>query len=203
MGLSELRGRTSGRRGGVRRSLATPLRTTPRYRSEKTGSSSVLYCDLRRPGRFRTALEDLNCANTVAGYPDAGSIDVPNPERSVAKADDLLQWIGKRSTMYPTSSGGYSSGSRAGGNRGHGGRRVRLAGEGRLLTRKRRRRSRRLARFRGERGYERPKPFYRAWNYGQLPDSELIRLTPEEVDEQRRLQLHIVRTAVREGVSIA
>ena len=75
----------------------------------------MLYCDLRRPSRFRTALEDLNCANTVAGYPDAGSIDVPNPERSVAKADDLLQWIGKQSTMYPTSSGGYSSGSRAGG----------------------------------------------------------------------------------------
>jgi hypothetical protein len=106
MGLSELRGRTSGRRGGVRRSLATPLRTTPRYRSENTGSSSVLYCDLRRPSRFRTALEDLNCADTIAGYPDAGSIDVPNPERSVAKADDLLQWIGKRSTMYRTSSGG-------------------------------------------------------------------------------------------------
>ena len=66
----------------------------------------MLYCDLRRSSRFRTALEDLNCANTVAGCPDAGSIDVPNPERSVAKADDLLQWIGKRSTMYRTSSGG-------------------------------------------------------------------------------------------------
>lgn len=57
--------------------------------------------------------------------------------------------------------------------------------------------------FEGQRNYERPKPFYRAWNYGQLPDSELIRLTPEEVDEQKRLQPYIVRTAVREGVSIA
>lgn len=51
--------------------------------------------------------------------------------------------------------------------------------------------------------YRRPKLFYRHWDYDQLPDPEFICLTPEEFEERKQKEPHIVRTAVDEGVSVA
>lgn len=56
--------------------------------------------------------------------------------------------------------------------------------------------------FEGVRNYERPKPFYRGWKYGTLPDPEFICLTPAEFEERKRLDPHLVRTAVEEGVAV-
>lgn len=51
--------------------------------------------------------------------------------------------------------------------------------------------------------YERPKLFFRHWNYESLPDPELICLTPAEFEERKAKRPHIVRTAVDEGISVA
>ena len=50
---------------------------------------------------------------------------------------------------------------------------------------------------------KRPKPFYKNWNYDKMPIPEFICLTPEEFEERKHKDPHIVRTAVEEGVSIA
>ena len=52
------------------------------------------------------------------------------------------------------------------------------------------------------RRYERPKRFFRHWDYETLPDPEFICLTPAEFEERKRMEPHIVRTAVEEGVSV-
>ncbi len=49
--------------------------------------------------------------------------------------------------------------------------------------------------------YKRPAPFYRGWPYDDLPEPELICLTPDEYDEQRRREPHIVREATKTGMT--
>lgn len=57
--------------------------------------------------------------------------------------------------------------------------------------------------FEGVPVYRRSKLFYRYWDYDVLPDPEFICLTPDEFEERKEKQPHIVRTAVDEGVSVA
>ena len=54
--------------------------------------------------------------------------------------------------------------------------------------------------FQGQPTYKRPAPFYREWPYDDLPEPELICLTPDEYDEQRRRKPHIVREATETGM---
>lgn len=49
---------------------------------------------------------------------------------------------------------------------------------------------------------KRPGPFYEEWNYKELPEPEFICLTPEEFEEQRKIDAHIVQDAVKKGVAI-
>ncbi len=57
--------------------------------------------------------------------------------------------------------------------------------------------------FSGTAWNKRPGPFYEAWDYEELPTPEFICLTPDEFQEKREKDPHIVRTAVEEGVSLA
>lgn len=49
--------------------------------------------------------------------------------------------------------------------------------------------------------YKRPAPFYREWLYDELPEPELICLTPDEYKKQRRRSPHIVREATETGMT--
>ncbi|MFB6208537.1 MAG: nucleotidyltransferase domain-containing protein [Candidatus Nanohaloarchaea archaeon] len=56
--------------------------------------------------------------------------------------------------------------------------------------------------FRNVKWYERGMKFQRDWDYGNLPDPEIICLTPEEFDERRKKLGDIVKRAVQEGIEI-
>ncbi len=48
--------------------------------------------------------------------------------------------------------------------------------------------------------YDRPAVFYREWPYDDLPEPEMICLTPEEFQERKQQRPNIVREAVETGV---
>jgi predicted nucleotidyltransferase len=51
--------------------------------------------------------------------------------------------------------------------------------------------------------YRRSGPFYREWDYEELPSPEFVPLTPAEFDERMSAgSPTVVQTAVREGVDI-
>lgn len=56
--------------------------------------------------------------------------------------------------------------------------------------------------FEGKPWNKRPGPFYRHWDYDELPEPEYVCLTPEEFEEKRKRKPHIVREAVETGVRV-
>jgi predicted nucleotidyltransferase len=56
--------------------------------------------------------------------------------------------------------------------------------------------------FEGVAWYRRPAPFYRHWDYGSLPEPEIICLTRDEFERRRRMDPHIVREAVETGIAV-
>ena len=52
--------------------------------------------------------------------------------------------------------------------------------------------------------YRRSGPFYREWDYKELPSPEFVSLTPAELDERVSAESPtVVQTAVEEGIDLA
>lgn len=56
--------------------------------------------------------------------------------------------------------------------------------------------------FEGVAWNKRPREFYREWDYDKLPEPEFICLTPEEFEEQKKIEANIVKDAVEKGVRV-
>jgi len=56
--------------------------------------------------------------------------------------------------------------------------------------------------FEGVQWNKRSRTFYLEWDYDEMPEPEFICLTPEEFEDKKDREPHIVNTAVAEGVSI-
>ena len=57
--------------------------------------------------------------------------------------------------------------------------------------------------FEGVAFHRRSGPFYRDWNYEELPSPEFVPLTPAEFDERASAEsLTVVQTAIEEGTDL-
>ncbi len=56
--------------------------------------------------------------------------------------------------------------------------------------------------FEGVAWNKRPRAFYKARDYDELPEPEFICLTPERYEKQRNMEAHIVKNAFEEGIKV-